>query len=147
MRAFRNILLSATAFIALLVVAALTADLGVLRPLYEQIGSHLLKREVRILGPLEVRLGRHLEVSAQDLTISGAAPNGDLFLSVGAASLALQLTTLLDNEITIKSAALRDVTLNLDTRHDSDDNPNTELIEFAPTTCRSITPISSGVTT
>ena len=50
MRAFRNILLSATAFIALLVVAALTADLGVLRPLYEQIGSHLLKREVRILG-------------------------------------------------------------------------------------------------
>jgi len=126
MRAFRNILLSATAFIALLAVLALTADLGVLRPLYEQIGSHLLKREVRILGPLEVRLGSHLEVSAQDLTISGADPNGDPFLSVGAASLALQLTTLLDNEITIKSAALRDVTLNLDTRHDSDDNPNPE---------------------
>jgi len=63
MRAFRNILLSATAFIAVLAVVALTADLGVLRPLYEQIGSHLLKREVRILGPLEVRLGRHLEVS------------------------------------------------------------------------------------
>ena len=97
-----------------------------LRPLYEQIGSHLLKREVRILGPLEVRLGRHLAVSAQDLTISGADPNGDPFLSVGAASLALQLTTLLDNEITISSAALRDVTLNLDTRHDSDDNPDTE---------------------
>ena len=126
MRAFRNILLSATAFIAVLAVVALTADLGVLRPLYEQIGSHLLKREVRILGPLEVRLGRHLEVSAHDLTISGAEPNGDLFLSVGAASLALQLTTLLDNEITIQSAALRDVTLNLDTRHDSDDNPDTE---------------------
>ena len=126
MRAFRNILLSATAFIALLAVVALTADLGVFRPLYEQLASHLLKREVRILGPLEVRLGRHLEVSAQDLTISGVVPNGDLFLSVGAASLALQLTTLLDNEMTIKSAALRDVTLNLDTRHDSDDNPNTE---------------------
>ena len=126
MRAFRNILLSATAFIAVLAVVALTADLGVLRPLYEQIGSHLLKREVRILGPLEVRLGRHLEVSAQDLTISGAEPNGDLFLSVGAASLALQLTTLLDNEITIQSATLRDVTLNLDTRRDSDDSPNTE---------------------
>ena len=126
MRAFRNILLSATAFIALLSVVALTADLGVLRPLYEQIGSHLLKREVRILGPLEVRLGRDLEVSAQDLIISGADPNGDPFLSVGAASLALQLTTLLDNEITIRSAALRDVTLNLDTSHDSDDNPDIE---------------------
>ena len=45
---------------------------------------------------------------------------------MGTASLALQLTTLLDNEITIKSDALRDVTLNLDTRHESDDNPNTE---------------------
>ena len=60
MRAFRNIFLSATAFIALLAVAALTADLGVLRPLFERIASHLLKREIRILGPLEVRLGRHL---------------------------------------------------------------------------------------
>ena len=126
MRAFRNSLLSATAFIALLAVVALTADLGVLRPLYERVASHLLKREVRILGPLEVRLGRHLEVFAQDITIAGAAPKDDPFLSVGAASLALQLTALLDDEITIKSAALRDVTLNLDTRHDSGDNPNTE---------------------
>ena len=126
MRPIRNIILRAPAFSALLAVLALTADVGVLRPLYEQIGSHLLKREVRILGPLEVRLGSHLEVSAQDLTISGADPNGDPFLSVVSASLALQLTTLLDNEITIKSAALRDGTLNLDTRHDSDDHPNPE---------------------
>ncbi|MBT5488253.1 MAG: hypothetical protein HOK02_02430, partial [Halieaceae bacterium] len=126
MRAFRNIFLGATAFIALLAVVALTADLGVLRPLYEQVASHLVKREVRILGPLEVRLGSHLEVFAEQISVAGAAPNNDPFLSVGAASLALQLTTLLDNEITIKSAALRDVTLNLDTRHDSDDNPNTE---------------------
>jgi hypothetical protein len=126
MRAFRNIFLGATAFIALLAVVALTADLGVLRPLYEQVASHLVKREVRILGPLEVRLGSHLEVFAEQISVAGAAPNNDPFLSVGAASLALQLTTLLDNEITIKSAALRDVTLNLDTRHDSDDNPNTD---------------------
>ena len=126
MRAFRNILLGVTAFIALLAVVALTADLGVLRPLYEQIASHLLKHEVRILGPLEVRLGRHLEVLAQDVTISGALPNDDPLLSVGAASLTLQLTSLFDNEITISSAALRDVTLNLDTNHDRDDNQDTD---------------------
>ena len=94
MRAFRNIFLGATAFIALLAVVALTADLGVLRPLYEQVASHLVKREVRILGPLEVRLGSHLEVFAEQISVAGAAPNNDPFLSVGAASLALQLTTL-----------------------------------------------------
>ena len=99
MRAFRNILLGVTSFIALLAVVALTADLGVLRPLYEQIASHLLKHEVRILGPLEVRLGRHLEVLAQDVTISGALPNDDPLLSVGAASLTLQLTSLFDNAL------------------------------------------------
>ncbi len=132
MRALRNILLGTIAFIALLAVMALTADLGVLRPLYEQVASHLLKREVRILGPLTVRLGRHLEVFAQDISISGAVPNGDPFLSVGAASLVLQLTTLLDNEITIRSATLRDVTLNLNSHHDNPDSENNGPLTTSP---------------
>jgi uncharacterized protein involved in outer membrane biogenesis len=132
MHALRNSLLGATAFIALLAVVALTADLGVFRPLYEQLASDLLKREVRILGPLEVRLGRHLEVFAEEISISGVVPNGDPFLSVGAASLALQLTTLVDDEITISSATLRDVTLNLDTRHNSNDNQDNPLPTTSP---------------
>ena len=98
----------------LLIGAALVFDLGALKPLYERVASHYLKREVRVEGAMSVRFGRSVKASATDVTILGTDPDATPLAQADFVELRLALPALFDKLVDIELARIEGATLNLE---------------------------------
>ena len=114
MRTVQQSLLVLGLGVLLIAGAALIFDLGFLKPVYERVGSHYLQRDVQVGGQMSVRLGRSLKVTAENVTVLGAAPTDPPLASVESAEVSLSLPALFDNLIDIESLSLVDANVRLD---------------------------------
>ena len=116
MRTTRNILIGLSVGILLLAGIVFTLDLGALKPVYERIASHYLQEEVRIGGPMSLRVGETLTVSAHDITVTGKTEEQEPLVVIGYAEVHLSLPALIDRAIDLPYIALTDaaVLINID---------------------------------
>ena len=114
MRLIRYALFGLGLGLLLLAGSALIFDLGALKPLYEQVAGHYLKREVRVEGEMSVRFGRSVTASATDVTISGTDPDAAPLAQAEFVEVRLALPALFNKVIDIELARLEGATLNLE---------------------------------
>ena len=98
----------------LLAGAALVLDLGALKPLYERVAGHYLKREVRVKGEMSVRFGRSVTASATDVTILGADPEAAPLAQAEFVEVQMRLPALFDKLLDIELVRVDGATLNLE---------------------------------
>jgi hypothetical protein len=116
MRKTRNALIGLSAGILLLAGIVFTLDLGALKPVYERIATHYLQQEVRIDGPMSLRVGEMLTVSAHYITVMGKTNEQEPLVVIGYAEVHLSLPALIDRAIDLPYMALTDaaVLINID---------------------------------
>ncbi len=107
----------AAAMVAMLVAGIVwlfSADLGFLKPRIEQWVSNKTGRELRIGGPLELRLGGTTTVRAEDVQFENAAWAGeDAMVEIGTLELAIDLWSALGDSFIVELVKLDDVQIRL----------------------------------
>ena len=130
--ALRYFLVVSIVLILVLTAAAVSLSLGVSRPLYEWIASSALNRDVRIEGPVALRLGTMTTITVNGVTIAGTTEATPVFATVGSAVAQLSLLPLLDNDITLSAASITDVAVFIDIDENGQGNwpaPRSETLE------------------
>ena len=114
MRLIRYALFGLGLGLLLLAGSALIFDLGALKPLYEQVAGHYLKREVRVEGEMSVRLGRSVTASATNVMILGSDPEAAPLAQAKFVEVQMRLPALLDKLVDIELVRVDGATLNLE---------------------------------
>jgi hypothetical protein len=122
MRALSYFSLALVLVLSVASIALLNLDLGFLRPLYERVASDTLQREVRIEGPLSVRLGATLTISANQIDVADRTPNAASLATIDGLEIHLDLKPLLDNHIHIPFVAIRGASVRLEIDDDGQGN-------------------------
>lgn len=114
MRVIRFAAISVGLGLLLMAGSALVFDLGALKPLYERIASHYLEREVRIDGPMSLRIGRIVTASGRGITILGPTPDAEPLARVDYAEAHLALSELFDALIDLQFIAIEGAEIRLE---------------------------------
>ena len=113
MRSIRNLLIGMSIGTLLLTGVVFVFDLGWLKPVFERVASHYLKREVRLNGPVSVRVGQTIVASAQDVLVLAESIDEEPLARAGMITAHLDWTALWDRTIQLSLVSLRDARLNL----------------------------------
>ena len=89
--------------VAIALILLFTLDLGVFKPLVEQLASDILDRDFEIQGPLELNLGSSIEMSAGKVRLAGKPWSAEPDLvSVESLQVAVDLRSLLQGPILVE---------------------------------------------
>jgi uncharacterized protein involved in outer membrane biogenesis len=118
MRAFRLVVIlvaTLVVVVAVLVAALLTTDLGRFKPLVESLASDLLVRDLKVDGPLSIRVGREIHVVADAVRITNPDwAQEDDFIRAGKLDVTLQTLPLLSEQYFIEDLSLDGVEISLE---------------------------------
>lgn len=90
-------------FFSIILVLLFTIDLGVFKPLVEQLASDILDRDFEIHGPLHLNLGSSIEISAGNVRLAGTSWSEEPDLvSVKSLQVAVEFRSLLQGPILIE---------------------------------------------
>lgn len=127
------LLISPAALLTIVIIWALTTDLGFLKPKFETLISDQIGRELTISGDLNLMLGRKIVVKAQGLRITNASwAQGVNMLELESFRLQLDLWSLISGPIVIDQIEMDQATVNLELRAGGEanwqlvDKPNKE---------------------
>jgi hypothetical protein len=127
------LLISPAALLTIVIIWALTTDLGFLKPKLETLISDQIGRELTISGDLNLMLGRKIVVKAQGLRITNASwAQGVNMLELESFRLQLDLWSLISGPIVIDQIEMDQATVNLELRAGGEanwqlvDKPNKE---------------------
>ena len=113
MRIIRTLLIGLSIGTLLLAVIVFAFDLGFLKPVYERVASHYLKRDVRVYGSMSVRVGQTIVASARDALVLGESAEDTPLASAGVITAHFNWAALWDRTIEIPVLSVSNARLNL----------------------------------
>ena len=130
MRIIRTLVIALSIGSLSLAVMVFAVDLGFLKPVYERVASHYLKREVRVNGSMSVRMGQTIVASAHDALVMGESAEDTPLASAGVITAHFNWAALWDRTIEIPVLSVSNARLNLRIDETGRDNwPNLKKAE------------------